>query len=201
MKIEPRDIGKLRWHALLAVALVAAATALALWSMGNERKARSERDAMAGRKAQTEQRLRQVRTEEEEIKERTQRFQQMELAGIIGPELRLDWTELLRDLQRQLRLPGMTYEFGPQMAIETVEAAGYAYHSSQLKIQLRLLHEGDLLNFLERLQKDAKAMVLVRNCKVWRLPPTAVATDAAQLAAECTMEWVTLRRASGAGRP
>ena len=36
----------------------AAAAALALWSMGNERKARSERDAMAGRKAQTEQRLR-----------------------------------------------------------------------------------------------------------------------------------------------
>jgi hypothetical protein len=201
MKIEPRDVGKLRWHALIAVALLAAATALTLWSTAGERKARSERDVEAGRKAQTEQRLRQVRTEEDEIKERTQRFQQMELAGIIGPELRLDWTELLRDLQHQLRLPGMTYEFGPQTPLETVSGAGYAYHSSQLRIQLRLLHEGDLLNFIERLQKEAKAMVLVRNCKVWRLPPTTAATDAAQLGAECMMEWVTLRRTSGTQRP
>lgn len=201
MKIEPRDIAKLRWHALLAVALVAVAAALALWVAGGERKARSERDAMAARKLQTEQRLRQVRTEEEEIKARTQRFQQMELAGVIGPELRLDWTELLRDLQRRFRLPGMTYEFGPQIALETVSGAGYAYHSSEFRIQLRLLHEEDLLNFIDRLQKEAKAMVLVRNCRIWRLPGTAAPTDAAQLGAECTMEWVTLRRASGARRP
>ena len=118
----------------------------------------------------SKERLARVRTEEQEIKTRTQQFQQMEQAGITGQEKRLDWTELLRDLQQQLRLPGMSYEFGPQVPLETTTDAGYAYHSSQLKIQLRLLHEEDLLNFITRLQQEAKAMVLVRSCKLVRLP-------------------------------
>ena len=187
MKFERRDLTKLQWYALLALVAIAIAVAAGFWSNVGAGKARVERDAAAVRKAQTEQRLSQVRTEEQEIKERTQQFQQMEQAGVTGPEKRLDWTELLRDLQRQLRLPGMTYEFGPQLALETGPAAGYAYHSSQLKIQLRLLHEEDLLNFIARLQREAKAMVLVRNFKMSRLPPGNSA-DGAQLLAECSME-------------
>ncbi len=200
MKFERRDLTKLQWYALLALVAIAIAVAAGFWSNIGAGKARVERDAAAVRKAQTEQRLSQVRTEEQEIKERTQQFQQMEQAGVTGPEKRLDWTELLRELQRQLRLPGMTYEFGPQLPLETGPAAGYAYHSSQLKIQLRLLHEEDLLNFIARLQREAKAMVLVRNCKLSRLPPGNSA-DGAQLLAECGMEWVTLRRVSGAKQP
>lgn len=199
MKFERRDLTKLQWYALLALAAIAIAVAAGFWSNLGAGKARVERDAAAARKAQTEQRLSQVRTEEQEIKERTQLFQQMEQAGVTGPEKRLDWTELLRDLQRQLRLPGMTYEFGPQLPLEAGPAAGYAYHSSQLKIQLRLLHEEDLLNFIARLQREAKAMVLVRNCKVSRLAGNP--TDGAQLLADCAMEWVTLRRASGTKTP
>lgn len=200
MKFERRDLSKLQWYALAAVVAIAIAVAAGFWSNDGAGKARVERDAAAARKAQTEQRLGQVRTEEQEIKARTQQYQQMEQAGVTGPEKRLDWTELLRDLQRQLRLPGMTYEFGPQIPLETSPAVGYAYHSSLLKIQLRLLHEEDLLNFIARLQREAKAMVLVRNCKMSRLPPGNSA-DGAQLLAECGMEWVTLRRASGGKQP
>ena len=200
MKFERRDLSKLQWYALAAVVAIAIAVAAGFWSNDGAGKARVERDAAAARKAQTEQRLGQVRTEEQEIKARTQQYQQMEQAGVTGPEKRLDWTELLRDLQRQLRLPGMTYEFGPQIPLESSPAAGYAYHSSLLKIQLRLLHEEDLLNFITRLQREAKAMVLVRNCKVTRLP-SGNSADAAQLLADCAMEWVTLRRASGTKQP
>ena len=200
MKFERRDLSKLQWYALAAVVAIAIAAAAGFWSNDGAGKARVERDAAAARKAQTEQRLGQVRTEEQEIKARTQQYQQMEQAGVTGPEKRLDWTELLRDLQRQLRLPGMTYEFGPQIPLETSPAVGYAYHSSLLKIQLRLLHEEDLLNFIARLQREAKAMVLVRNCKMSRLPPGNSA-DGTQLLAECSMEWVTLRRASGGKQP
>ena len=200
MKFERRDLTKLQWYALAAVVAIAIAVAAGFWSNIGAGKATQERDAAATRKTQTEQRLGQVRTEEQEIKARTQQFQEMEQAGITGQEKRLDWTELLRDLQQQLRLPGMTYEFGPQTPLESSPAAGYAYHSSQLKIQLRLLHEEDLLNFIARLQNEAKAMVLVRNCKMSRLPPGNSA-DGAQLLAECSMEWVTLRRASGGKQP
>ena len=201
MKLEPRDLQKIQWVALLAALLIAVAVAVGIWVSGDTRKAQAERDAAAARKSEIERRLSQVRTEEQEIKARTEQYRQMELAGVIGPEQRLDWTELLRDLQHQLRLPGMSYEFGPQVALEALPDAAYGFYSSQLKIQLRLLHEEDLLNFVARLQHDAKALVLVRNCKLARLTPAAAGGGPARLAAECTMEWVTLRRASGAKKP
>jgi hypothetical protein len=200
MKLEPRDLKKTGWVALLAAILIALAVAAGLWTSAGARKAQGEHDGAAARKAEVERRLARVRTEEQEIKARTQQFQQMEQAGIIGQEKRLDWTELLRDLQHQLRLPGMSYEFGPQVPLETTTDTGYAYHSSQLKIQFRLLHEEDLLNFINRLQREAKAMILVRDCKLIR-SPAANSASGAQLNAECTMEWITLRRATGAQKP
>jgi hypothetical protein len=201
MKLELRDLKRTQWVALLAAILIALAAAAGLWTSAGAHKAQVERDAAAARKSEVERRLARVRTEEQEIKTRTQQFQQMDQAGIIGQEKRLDWTELLRDLQQQLRLPGMSYEFGAQVPLETTTDTGYAYHSSPLKIQLRLLHEEDLLNFINRLQREAKAMVLVRGCKLVRPPATNSAGGAVQLNAECTMEWVTLRRATGAQKP
>lgn len=201
MKLAARDFRKIVWVALLATLLIGLAIAAGLWSTGGTSKARVERDAAAARKLEIEKRLGRVRTEEQEIKARTQQFQQMELAGMIGQEKRLEWTELLRDLQRQSRLPGMNYEFGPQVPLESVAGADYAFHSSQLKIQLRVLHEEDLLNFVGQLQKEAKALVVLRGCKLSRPPGGSTARDAAQLVGECTMEWITLRRASGSKQP
>ena len=85
MKFERRDLTKLQWYALLALVAIAIAVAAGFWSSIGAGKARVERDAAAVRKAQTEQRLSQVRTEEQEIKERTQQYQQMEQAGVTGP--------------------------------------------------------------------------------------------------------------------
>ena len=201
MKLELRDLQKVQWVALLAALLIGLAVSLSIWVSGDTRKAQSERDAAAARKSEIERRLSQVRTEEQEIKARTEQYRQMELAGVIGQEKRLEWTELLRDLQHQLRLPGMSYEFGPQVALDALPDTAYGFYSSQLKIQLRLLHEEDLLNFIARLQHEAKALVLLRNCKVARLAPAAAGNSAARLSAECTMEWITLRRASGAKKP
>lgn len=201
MKLVARDFGKIVWFAVIAALLIGLATAAGFWSAGGTGKARAERDAAAARKLEIEKRLGRVRTEEQEIKARTQQFQQMDLAGMIGQEKRLEWTELLRDLQRQLRLPGMNYEFGPQVPLDSAAGAGYAFHSSQLKIQLRVLHEEDLLNFVGQLQKQAKALVVLRGCKLSRLPGGSTSRDAAQLAGECTMEWITVRRASGTKQP
>ena len=143
-----------------------------------------------------------MRTEEQEIKERTVLFQQLEKSGITGDEKRLEWIELLRDLQRQLKLPGMSYEFGSQVPLELVSGVAYAYQSSHLHIQLRLLHEEDLLNFLQQLQQRAKAMVLIRSCRLSRSANAVeINKSEAQLTADCDMEWVTLRRSSGIKQP
>jgi len=198
MKFTQRDLQKLQWHLLLVGLLLGFALALSLWSQQRLQQARSEHAAAHSQGQQIDKRLRQVRTEEQEIKARTSLFQQLENSGMTGEERRLEWIELLQELQQQLQIPGLSYEFGPQLALDKVAGAAYAYHSSHLHLQLRIVHEEDLLNFTQQLQQRAKAMVLLRSCRVNRKPDPA---SLAQLSADCDMDWVTLRRNTGVKQP
>lgn len=202
MKLTRRDLPKLWLPLVAALALLIVAGLLAWGSQLDAHKAELERNAATTAKNQIEQRLRQVRTEEQEIKKRTQILQQLQDSGITGEEKRLDWMEMLRDTQRELRIPGMNYEFGAQTsqdnADRSADDSAHAWFSSPMRLQLRLLHEEDLLNFLARVQKNAKALVIVRSCKLSPLPRQSDGREAmAQLGAECEMQWLTVRRSTG----
>jgi len=198
MKLTGRDLPKL-WLPLLAALAMFLVAGLLVWgSQLDAGKAEQERSVATAAKNQIEQRLRQVRTEEQEIRERTQLLQQLQNSGITGDEKRLDWMEMLRETQRELRIPGMSYEFGAQTSLDKGEDATYAWFSSPLLLKLRLLHEEDLLNFLARVEKNARALVIVRSCKLVPLPSQANGREVmAQLSAECDMQWLTARPASG----
>ncbi len=198
MKLTGRDLPKL-WLPLLAALAMFLVAGLLVWgSQLDAGKAEQERSIATAAKNQIEQRLRQVRTEEQEIRERTQLLQQLQNSGITGDEKRLDWMEMLRETQRELRIPGMSYEFGAQTSLDKGEDATYTWFSSPLLLKLRLLHEEDLLNFLARVEKNARALVIVRSCKLALLPSQANGREVmAQLSAECDMQWLTARPASG----
>jgi len=198
MKFTRRDLVKLKWPLVGALLLLVVAGLLAWWSQQDAQQAERQRNAAETGKTRIEQRLRQARTEEQELKERARTFQQMQNSGMSGDEKRLDWTELLREIQRNMRLPGMNYEFGAQTPLEKGSDMGYVYFVSPMRLQLRLLHEEDLLKFLVRLQREAKALVLVRSCKLSPLPNSGQERAAlAQLNAECELQWVTIRRSTG----
>lgn len=198
MKLTGRDLPKL-WLPLLAALAMFLVAGLLVWgSQLDAGKAEQERSVATAAKNQIEQRLRQVRTEEQEIRERTQLLQQLQNSGITGEEKRLDWMEMLRETQRELRIPGMSYEFGAQTSLDKGDDTTYTWFSSPLVLKLRLLHEEDLLNFLARVEKNARALVIVRSCKLAPLPSQANGREVmAQLSAECDMQWLTARPASG----
>ncbi len=198
MKFQKGDFRKLRSALVVMIFLTGAAVVMAWWSNSQEQQATEARNHALLSKNQAEQKLLQVRTEEQELKTRAVTFQKLQNDGITGDEKRLDWMEMLTTAQREMRLPGMNYEFGAQIALETVNGAGYAFFASPMRLRLRLLHEGDLLNFLARIQKEASAMVLVRGCKLY--PTTKSSPDGelpAQLDAECELQWITIKRSTG----
>jgi hypothetical protein len=66
--------------------------------------------------------------------------------------------------------------------------------ASQMKLQMQLLHEGELLTFLAELRKSVEALIQVRSCSIDRMPPSKVdRSNNAQLRVDCTLEWITLR--------
>lgn len=190
-----RDLHKLRWHLLALALLLSGAAGLAIWSYAANEQARRELDSTTAQFRQTEAKLRQVRTEEQEIKDKSALFLRLLSGGVIGEEHRLDWTEMLRDSQRLLRLPRMSYEFAPQIPLESGAAGDYAFYASAMRIQMQLVHEYDLINFLDLVQRQAKALVVVRSCNV-RRPGAQGGETGNNLIAECDLDWITARGAS-----
>jgi hypothetical protein len=198
MTLSNRDFRRLALPLAILLLLCGIAGALAWATERNARQALLERDLASESKQRSDMRLRQFRSDELDIKERSQLLQHLQASGILGEERRLDWTEQLGNTQRELRIPGMKYEFAPQTALPTNGNAGYAWFNSPLRLQLRLVHEVDLLNFLDRLQREAKALVIVRSCKL-ALPP-ALTNDqeaSAALDADCELDWLTAHRPAG----
>ena len=196
MKLTQRDLRKLLLPLLATLALWGTAGILAWWSHTETRGAAQERDRATEAKTQIEARLRQFRSEEIDLKERSLLFKRLKDVGILGEERRLDWMEQLRSTQRDLRLPGLKYEFAIQTPLNQTAPSGYAWFNSPLRLHMRLLHEGDLLSTLERIQREAHALVIVRAC---RLAPSAGEhkDSFAPLNADCDMDWLTARRPSG----
>ena len=198
MTLSNRDFRRLALPLAILLLLCCIAGALAWATERNARQALLERDRASESKQRSDMRLRQFRSDELDIKERSQLLQHLQASGILGEERRLDWTEQLGNTQRELRIPGMKYEFAPQTALLPNGTAGYAWFNSPLRLQLRLVHEVDLLNFLDRLQREAKALVIVRSCKL-ALPP-ALTNDqeaSAALDADCELDWLTAHRPAG----
>ena len=123
-------------------------------------------------------------------------YQQLERAGIIGEEQRLNWIDALRVANIDAQLYGVDYEVGTQIPYglaEAVNAAGLPVQQSTMKLKLGLLYETDLLNFFHVLAEQHVGAFSVNQCSVQRIT-TDVSKPVNQptLRAECEVAWVTI---------
>lgn len=196
MTLNRADLIKLAVPGGIFIVLTCA-SALLVWYTGTLAKQASQALQQATtQRNQVEIRLRQVRAEEEELRARSNQFQALKQAGTLGSEKRLDWVETLQTIQKELRIPGLKYEFSPQIALDkgATSANATGWQASPLSLHLRLLHEGDLLSVLARIEQETSALVIVDRCKLGPLQAASEAnTPPAQLSAECNLRYLTAR--------
>lgn len=192
MKFGLQDLTKLRWQILAALGLIGAAGLVANFGLETMHRAETAHRDAAARHNQAEARLRRASVEEEDIRERAALLVRLQEKGIFGAENRLDWTEHLRALQRRLDLPDMSYEFAPQKPLEG-GGGDHAFFVSTMKLHLGLVHEGDLLAFVDQVQREARAVVLIRSCTLAR-PASAEPNAAPRLGADCELDWITVSK-------
>ena len=138
--------------------------------------------------------LKQVRNEEDEIKQKSAVFKALQTRGMIGEEQRLEWVELIKDIRDTRRLIDLQYEIAPQRRLDADAAKGFAFYSSTMRLQLKLLHEEDLTRLIDDLRERARALIQVKSCAVSRLSQGAGdGSPIAQLLADCRIDWITLR--------
>lgn len=203
--ISKDDFRRIRLSLALAVILMLAGGAIVFASLQLlDAEKKSNREALAKRN-EIQKKLMRARDEEQEIKQKIARFQELGKRGIIGDEQRLDWVEQIRQIKTARKLFDMQYEISPQRPLDGAVAPGtggdYEFLASMMQLKIQLLHEEDLLNFLSDLRGMVHAHIRVKDCSVERLPKSQGdrgGKAAPQLQAECTIDWITLRQKKGA---
>jgi hypothetical protein len=189
----------LRWNLLLLAGCIAIAGVI-VFSVGHYHQ-QIEVETHAAEQAATRMRNETTRlqNEDQEMRRKITQYGQIAAHGIIGPEKRLDWVELMRAIQKDRKLLGLEYEIYPQLPVSTSllnnNAPGFEFMVSAMQLRMPLLHEEDLTHFIDDLRKHAPAYVRVRSCKLSRaISDTAALGDLPpQLNADCQIDWITIR--------
>lgn len=196
MKLGTADFPKLQYSLLAAVLLTAIGASTVHVALKSTKAATLDRSAAQAERNDFDGKLKQVRSEESEIKLKSAVFNKLQTRGVIGEEQRLEWVELLKDIRDKRRLLDVQYEIAPQRALDGALGSGFAFYASSMTTQLKLLHEEDLIRFLDDLRQQARALIQIKSCNVERLPRgNAENGIPAQLRAECQIDWITLREA------
>jgi hypothetical protein len=198
MKFGKTDFAKIQASLLVVVLAIAAGTASVLLSLQQTKSVKLANGTAVAEHNEFERKLKQVRNEENEIRQKAALFSNLQARGVIGEEQRLDWVELLKDIRDKRRLLSVEFEIAPQRALDSSPANNFSFYASTMKLQFKPLHEEDVVRLLGDLRSQAKALIQVKSCNVSRLPRGSVEPggSVAYLQADCQIDWVTAREAA-----
>lgn len=135
------------------------------------------------------------------VKELYPRFVELVEKGVIGKEQRLNWIEVLKRTAATAKIPSLRYEiaaredYAPEFGLST---GPYRVQVSKMKLDLGLLHEGDLTTLLAALDRKADGIYSIRGC-TFRRSEQAIERriERENLQSECELLWFTIRLADG----
>mgnify|MGYP001346252521 CR=1 FL=1 len=195
MNFTASELKVLALPLLACVVLLAAGAALVAWTQGEQRAAVGELAAVRAERGQARERLMRIAEEEKEVKEKLEVYLRLRELGIIGEERRLEWADAMTRIRAQRELPDLRYRVERQRLLTSVagKPANVDFYASLMRVDLALLHEGDLLRFLSDLRESGNAYYSVRRCGVSRagLAPN-IAGLAPRLVADCEIDLITI---------
>ena len=194
MKLARADLPDLQASVAAALLMIALGATSAHLALASTQRARAEQATAQRQKDEIDGKLRRVRGEEAEIKQKSAVLSSLQARGMIGEEQRLDWVERLESIRDRRRLLDLRYEIAPQRTLDASPSGAMNFYASAMKMQLKLLHEEDLTRLLDDLLQQPGPLIQVRSCKLSRLARTS-GEIVAQLQADCLIDWITLRAA------
>lgn len=196
MNLVRDDLKRLRVPLALTATLVVLGVAALVVSSDYLDAARdAQRAARQGRTA-AQDRVSKVSEEERDIRDNLKYFEQMRTRGIIGVQNRLDWIEAIAKIKNKRKLYEIKYSIEAQKLLDypgVISSPNAEFVVSRMKLEMMLLHEGDLLDFLDDLQTEGRAHVNVKRCTVTRTVPATATLLQPRLRAECLVDLVSVK--------
>ncbi|HUO43846.1 MAG TPA: hypothetical protein VMT94_02905 [Burkholderiales bacterium] len=141
-------------------------------------------------------RLQKSGDEKETIVRYLDSYHYLQQLGFAGDERRIDWIDALRLTNQQMQLFGIDYQISAQQSYPYAGELGpgqVTLHQSVMKINLGLLHEGDLMKFLTALAQQNAGIFSVNQCMLTRANTGGSIRYQPNLRAECELAWITAK--------
>ncbi len=195
MNFTTRELKTLALPLLACLALLGAGAALIAWTQHEQRASVRQLAAAREESAQARERLMRIAEEEKEVKAKLEVYLRLRDLGILGDERRLEWADAMTRIRTQRELPDLRYRIERQRLLSSVagKPAAVDFYASTMKVELALLHEGDLLGFLADLRDSGNAYHSVKRCSLSRTGAALTITGLApRLRAECEIDLITI---------
>ena len=130
-------------------------------------------------------------------------YQQLQRAGFVGEEQRINWLDGLRLANQEADLFGVDYQIGtqgPYPFAAIYDPGQLVLNRSRMQLRFRLLHEEDLVRFLAALRRRGGGIFTVDQCMLQRIDTRGVIRYQPNVNAECELSWITAKVGASAER-
>ena len=203
MKLSNTDFRLLRWH-IIALSISIAVSGALIYASNQFAKSSAENSRLALKQInKARSRLNSAMQDRDNFATYTSEYANLEDRKILGDNHRLDWMEGLDLLSQQNLVMNFSYAISPQTIYTpqpVIDSGNFEIHYSEMKLQLELLHEGQLLNFLNVMNEQIGGYYHLDSCSLSRTekltnteeepPAPEIKTN---LMAECIGGWITLK--------
>ena len=195
MNFTAAELKKLALPLLLLVALLGAGAGLILWVQSQQQTAVRQLATASAERAQARERLTRIAEEEKEVNDKLAVYRRMKNLHILGEEQRLEWADAMTRIRTTRELLDVRYLVDRQRLLSAFagKPAGVEFFASTMKVDIALLHEGDLLGFLRDLRDSGNAYYSVKRCAITRTGTAPTGTSIVpRLRAECEIDLITI---------
>lgn len=117
---------------------------------------------------------------------------------IIGDDFRLDWMEGMEKIRQQNSVIDFRFTIAPQkiyVSQPAINSGNFDINYSEMKLQMDLLHEGQMLDFFNALRKQINGQYQLESCALKHdaVNDAGNAAVAVHIKAECNGGWITLK--------
>ena len=195
MNFSAAELKKLAIPLALLVALLAAGAGLIFWTQLEQRRAEEQLAAARVERTQARERLMRIAEEEKEVNDKLAVYRRLQSLHILGEEQRLEWADAMTRIRTQRELLDLRYIVERQRTLVSVagKPANVDFLASTMKVNIALLHEGDLLAFLRDLRESGNAYYSIKRCAITRTDsaPTGLSI-VPRLRADCDIDLITI---------
>ncbi|MBI3373463.1 MAG: hypothetical protein HY017_17185 [Betaproteobacteria bacterium] len=195
MNLSGAELRKLMVPSILALALFASGGGLIWWVKGALTQSAAQLAAARTERNQSRERLARISDEEREVKEKIEIYRRLAAAGIFGEERRLEWADAITRIRTGRELLDLRYQISPRKPIASLpgKPASVDFFASAMRVELALLHEGDLFGFLADLRDARNQYTSVQHCAIARTGiASTVPSLAPRLRAQCEINLITI---------